>query len=64
MDSQFQQYSITFSIKEDKVDIFKTIIRFLDHLTRDYDMGMKSAERKIFIYIKKYSKISKLFQIT
>lgn len=25
-------------------------------------MGLKSAERKIFIYIKKYSKISKLFK--
>lgn len=39
MDSQFQQYSITFSIKEDKVDIFKAIVRFLDHLTRHYKRG-------------------------
>ena len=41
MDSQFQQYSITFGIKRDKIDIFKTIIRFLDHLTWDYDMGFR-----------------------
>ena len=39
MNSQFEQYSITFGIKRDKVDIFKTIIRFLDHLTRHYKMG-------------------------
>ena len=41
MDSQFERYSITFGIKEDKVDIFKAIIRFLDHLTRNYDMGFR-----------------------
>lgn len=41
MDSQFEQYSITFDIKEDKVDIFKTIVRFLDYLTRNYDMGFR-----------------------
>ena len=29
MDSQFQQYSITFSIKEDKVDILKQLSDFL-----------------------------------
>ena len=28
------------------------------------DVGFKSAELKIFIHIKKYSKINKLFQIT
>ena len=39
MDSQFEQYSITFGIKEDKVDIFKAIIRFLDYLTRNYKMS-------------------------
>ena len=39
MDSPFEQYSITFSIKEDKVDIFKAIVRFLDYLTRHYKMG-------------------------
>ena len=39
MDSHFEQYSITFGIKRDKVDIFKAIIRFLDHLTRHYKMG-------------------------
>ena len=41
MDSPFEQYSITFGIKRDKVDIFKTIIRFLDHLTRNYNMGFR-----------------------
>ena len=41
MDSPFEQYSITFGIKRDKVDIFKTIIRFLDHLTQNYDMGFR-----------------------
>ena len=41
MDSPFEQYSITFGIKEDKVDIFKTIVRFLDYLTRHYKMGFK-----------------------
>ena len=39
MDSQFEQYSITLDIKEDKVDIFKAIVRFLDYLTRHYKMG-------------------------
>ena len=39
MDSQFEQYSITFDIKEGKVDIFKSIVRFLDYLTRHYKMG-------------------------
>ena len=37
MDSPFEQYSITFDIKEDKVDIFKTIVRFLDYLTRHFN---------------------------
>lgn len=41
MESPFEQYNITFGIKKDKVDIFKTIIRFLDHLTRNYDMGFR-----------------------
>ena len=41
MDSPFEQYSITFGIKRDKVDIFKTIIRFLDYLSRNYDMGFR-----------------------
>ena len=41
MDSPFEQYSITFGIKEDNVDIFKTIVRFLDYLTRHYKMGFK-----------------------
>ena len=41
MNSQFEQYSITFGIKEDKVDIFKAIIRFLDRLTQNYDMGFR-----------------------
>ena len=41
MKSQFEQYSITFGVKEDKVDIFKAIIRFLDHLTQNYDMGFR-----------------------
>ena len=41
MDSPFEQYSITFGIKRDKVDIFKTIIRFIDHLTRNYDMEFR-----------------------
>lgn len=41
MDSQFQQYSITISIKEDKVDIFKAIVRFLDYLNHHYKMGFK-----------------------
>ena len=39
MNSQFEQYSITFGVKEDKVDIFKAIVRFLDYLTRHYKMG-------------------------
>ena len=41
MNSQFEQYSITFGVKEDKVDIFKAIVRFLDYLTRVYDMGFR-----------------------
>ena len=41
MDAQVEQYSVTFGIKEDKVDIFKAIIRFLDHLTQNYDMGFR-----------------------
>ena len=41
MDSQFEQYSITFGVKEDKVDIFKAIVRFLDYLNRHYKMGFK-----------------------
>ena len=42
MDSPFEQYSITFGVKEYKVDIFKAIIRFLDQLTRVYDMGFRT----------------------
>ena len=34
MESPYEQYSITFGIKREKVDIFKAIIRFLDYLTR------------------------------
>lgn len=39
MDSQFEEYNITFGIKEDKVDIFKAIVRFIYYLTRHYKMG-------------------------
>lgn len=48
MASQFEEYNITFGIKEDKVDIFKTIVRFLDYLARHYKMGFSivSAHRK------------------
>lgn len=41
MDSQFERYSITFCIKKDKVDIFKAIVRFLEHLTRNYNIGFR-----------------------
>ena len=46
MDSPFEQYSITFGVKEDKVDIFKAIIRFLDYLTRQYNIGFTIVHAK------------------
>lgn len=46
MNSHFEQYSITFGIKKDNVDIFKTIIRFLDYLTRHYNIGLSIVYAK------------------